>query len=254
MSGFAVASAAAYETTMLDIVGALFAGAYCAALVWTLIWGPSRSMRIRIALTGAFVVWLVAITAFASAGAFAPGVLGPIPTGLAAFAVALVPLLAAWGSRRRIRDALLAVDLPVLVGLHAFRLGGIFFVLLGLSGRLALIFALTAGIGDIVTGGVALALTIRRALGHRVSARALHAWNAFGMLDLVLALVTAVLANSASPMGFLGTEPGTREMTTMPWILVPAVIVPVLFLTHILIGARTRSMASDDRFPVPSNA
>lgn len=55
-------------------------------------------------------------------------------------------------------------------------------------GRLALPFAFIAGLGDIVAGGVTLWLTTRRALGHRVSLRAIRAWNAFGMLDLVVAL------------------------------------------------------------------
>jgi hypothetical protein len=228
---------------MLDVVAALFAGAYCLALVLALVWAPSLTMRIRLALTGAFASWLVAIFALTYVGAFVPGAFGPIPTGVAVFSVALVPLFAVWRSRRRVREALLAVNPHLLVGLHAFRLGGIFFVLLALAGRVAPLFAFTAGIGDMIAGAVALAFVLRAALGYRVSARAVYAWNAFGMLDLVLALVTAVLSNPAVPIGLVAAEPGMGTMTTIPWVLVPAFLVPVLFLTHIIIGARLRSKA-----------
>jgi hypothetical protein len=239
---------------MLDLIATVFVGAYCVALVWVLVWVPARTLRVRIALTGAFGIWLVAVTALADTGMLEPASLGPVPPGLLLFIVALVPLLAVWRSQRAIREPLLAVRPVVLMALHSFRLGGVFFVLLGISGRLAPSFAFIAGLGDIVTGGVALWLTTRRALGHRVSIRAIRAWNAFGLLDLVVALVTATLANPASPIGFLGSEPGMRTMMTVPWILVPAVIVPMLVLTHMVIGARLRSLATDDTLRALANA
>jgi hypothetical protein len=236
---------------MLDILAGLFIGAYWMALVRVIAWTPSRPIADRIAFTAVFVAWLLAIIALANVGAFRPGVLGPIPAGLGVFTVVLVPLLLMWRSRGRIRDALMAIDAALLIGLHAFRLGGVFFVVLGLTGHLGLSFALPAGIGDVVAGGAALALSLRYALGYRVSARTLRAWNTFAALDLVVAIGTAALA---SPVGFGGSGPGTRMMATLPWILVPALIVPVLFLTHIVIAARLRSSSRHDSEPAFANA
>jgi hypothetical protein len=47
-----------------------------------------------------------------------------------------------------------------------------------------------------------------------------------------------VLSIPDSPLGIFGVEPGMRVMTTTPWILVPAVIVPLLVLAHIALASR----------------
>jgi hypothetical protein len=70
------------------------------------------------------------------------------------------------------------------------------------------------------------------------------------MLDLVLALTIGVLSVPGSPIAVFGTEPGMRAIATMPWILVPAAIVPLLFFTHIVIArAESRELASNARTP-----
>jgi hypothetical protein len=234
---------------MLDIVGALFVGAYLATLVSALVWSSSRSIRWRLGITAAFSIWLGIVLALTRVGVFAHGTLGPFPPGLAPFAVLLISMLAGW-RYRSIRDALFRLERPLLIGLHAFRVGGLLFVLLGVTGRLAPVFALTAGIGDVLVGASALFLSVRLAAGARISRRASHIWNAFGMLDLVLALTIGVLSVPGSPLGILGSEPGMRTMTAMPWILVPAAIVPLLFLTHLVIArAGSREFAASARSP-----
>jgi hypothetical protein len=232
---------------MLDIVGALFAGAYLATLLSVLIWSSSRTFGWRIAATGASVAWLGGVATLTTAGALATERWGPLPPGLAPFGVLLLSLLAAWRYNGRVRAALSTLDRPTLIGLHGFRLGGVFFIVLGLQQRLAPAFAFAAGIGDVVVGLTALIISLRLALGHRVSARSVRAWNTAGIVDLGMAVGIAILSVPGSPIGVFGVEPGMRAMTTMPWILVPAAIVPALFLTHLVIARDITATRKPDR-------
>jgi hypothetical protein len=224
---------------MLDLVGALFAGAYLATLVIILVWNSSRSLASRAIAVAALAVWLGVVLTVAGGGVLVPGTLGPFPPGLVPFAVLLVSLLTPWAYHRRIREALSRLDLSCLVGLHGFRVGGVFFIVLDLSHRLAPAFAMTAGIGDIAVGTAALVVSARLAAGHAISRRAIRLWNTLGALDLVLALTVGMLSIPGSPVGIFGVEPGMRTMTTVPWILVPGAIVPLLLLTHLVIHRAT---------------
>jgi hypothetical protein len=149
-----------------------------------------------------------------------------------------------------IRAALARVDLQLLIGLHAFRVGGTFFLLLELTHRLAPAFAWTAGLGDIVVGAFAVVLVLRP---RSASSRAIRAWNALGALDLVLAVTTALLSVPSSPIGIFAVEPGMRTMMTMPWVLVPTALVPLLLLTHLVIAARVRSPESHETFTLSAS-
>jgi hypothetical protein len=229
---------------MLDLAGALFFGAYLATLAAILVWPSCRSIAQRVVVTLALVGWLGAVLAATHAGAFAPGTLGPLPPGLVPFTVLLVAIFVAWARSRRVRDALLRLDRARLVGLHGFRLGGMFFILLGLAHRLAPSFAWIAGIGDVLVGAGALALSARLATEAPVSDRAIRTWNALGAFDLVVAVAVAVLSVRAHATS---GEPGMETMVTMPWIVVPAAIVPLLLLTHVVIAAATAEFAARGR-------
>jgi hypothetical protein len=87
------------------------------------------SAGMRLAAFAVAAAWLVVIVAIAAFGGLAPGVLGPVPPNLLPFAGLLVLLLGAWFLVPQFRSALLAVPLPVLVGVNAARLGGVFFFL-----------------------------------------------------------------------------------------------------------------------------
>ena len=223
---------------MLEIFGALFAGVYLTTLLVVLVWRPARSLRLRIGVTSIVVAWIAAVLALATLGSLTPRMIGPLPPGLAPFSILLASLLAVWRMNRRVRDALSACETHVLIAIHAFRLGGVMFVVLALAGRLAPAFAFTAGIGDMLVGAIALVLTVRLASGQPVSVRTIRVWNTLGLLDLVVAITMGVLSVPDSPLGIFGVEPGMRVMTTTPWIIVPAVIVPVLVLAHIALASR----------------
>jgi hypothetical protein len=232
---------------MLDIVGALFIGAYLAALVAVLIWSSVHTLATRVAATAACLAWLLAVTALTGSGVLAPGRLGPLPPGLVPFAVLLLSLLLAWRLSDRMRGALSKVDVRALIGLHVFRLGGVFFVALGLQQRLAPAFAFTAGAGDMLVGAGALIISLRSPTDARIAARRRRVWNLLGLLDLLIAVAVAATAVPGSRIGIFAHGPGMSTMTTRPWIFVPGAIVPALFLTHLLIAranAARRSAAA----------
>lgn len=67
-------------------------------------------------------------------------------------------------------------------------------------------------------------------------------WNALGLLDL--AAVALGATSSPGPIRIFTSEPGSALMTTLPWILIPCFLVPILATCHVLsfvLLARMRS-------------
>jgi hypothetical protein len=109
-----------------------------------------------------------------------------------------------------------------LIGVQVYRVAGAIFLWpLLAGGAVPSGFALPAGIGDVLTGIAApfVALAVAR---ERPGARALAiAWNCFGILDLIVAPVAAVLSQS--------TNIGLFPLVVVPLFLGP----PVGILTHL---------------------
>ena len=229
---------------MLDLFGTIFGTATFATLLGMLVSStPARaSTRRAILATGA--AWAVLIVLVAALGGFAPGVTGPVPGPIVAFAVLVVSLGVAWVRRPGFRNALLAIPLPVLVGLNAARLGGVFFLFLAASGRLSAPFASSAGIGDMITGAVAIPLALLLARGDRRRPWWLGVWNAFGTLDLIVAMTLAMLSTDGVPFRVFTGGPGMLAMTTLPWVMIPVLLVPLFLLIHLVIAAKLRRTAA----------
>lgn len=137
---------------------------------------------------------------------------------------------------RRFIDAL---DLRALVAFHATRaLVGARFIALGAARQLAPEFASRAGYGDLAVGLGAIALlallTVRR--DDRRALRVALAWNALGLLDLLVALFTV--------QSLMFLQHRTHELASMlvfPGPLVPLVLVPVCLVTHGHLHRRLRA-------------
>lgn len=226
---------------MLDLIAAIFATAAYATVVGALVGFSPVSIGTRLAAFAAAATWLAIIVAVAAFGWLAPGVLGPVPANLLPFVGLLVLLFGGWFLVPQLREALLAVPLQVLVGLNALRLGGLFFLLLYADGRLSAPFAPSAGIGDMVTGALAIPLAAMLALGLDMRRIWLSLWNAFGALDLVIAVFLGVLSAPGAPFRVFTEGPGTLAMTTVPWVFVPAMLVPIFLLIHFAIATELRT-------------
>lgn len=191
----------------------------------------------RLKLASVLAGWFVIVVILGATRALDPEQgIGAPGLGLAV----AVPIIAMWLALMRIpsiRKALDAAPLAVLVGAHAVRLLGIDFLLLHAAHRLPAPFAPVAGWGDIVAGIAAVPvawMVYRQIHGWR---SALIAWNLFGLADLAAAIGLGVLS-SPGPLHLISVGNGSSLMTTLPWLLIPGFVVPLLVTTHLAIFYR----------------
>ena len=63
------------------------------------------------------------------------------------------------------------------------------------------------------------------------------AWNLFGLADLATAVSLGVLS-TPGPLRRIFADPGAGLMTTLPWLLIPGFLVPLLATIHLAIFYR----------------
>ena len=226
---------------MIDMIGAIAGTAVYAVVVGVLVGLSTLSPWQKLAAFGVAAAWGGSIVAIAALGGFAPGAAGPVPTPILAFAAFLAMLLGAWFRIAEFRNALLAVPLQALVALNVSRIGGILFLILAADGRLSAPFAPSAGWGDILTGLFAIPLAVMAGRGVEHSVAPLTLWNAFGALDLAVAISLGLLSAPGTPLRIFTEGPGTMAMTELPWIMVAAMLVPLYLLIHLSIATKLRS-------------
>ncbi len=129
------------------------------------------------------------------------------------------------------------MPLWLLVGMHAVRVLGISFIILYAAGRLPASFAPVAGWGDIFVGATAIpvAWLVYRATTNVRSI--VWTWNVIGFADLIAA-VTLGAISSPGPLRLIFAEPSSGIMITLPWLLIPGFLVPLLITIHIAIFVR----------------
>ncbi len=144
----------------------------------------------------------------------------------------LAATLVAGTAVRPVRAWIDALPLRLLVGFNAIRFVGITFLVLSAQGRIAPVFAARAGWGDIATAAVAIALVATGAPLTRGRRLVYHAWNAFGLLDLVVAVgtATAVTLRDATP--------GVAPVLSLPLVVIPTFLVPIFLANHVFIFRR----------------
>lgn len=147
-------------------------------------------------------------------------------------AVTSVPTLRAWID---------ALPLRVLIGVNAVRFIGIAFLVLAARGEIASVFAARAGWGDIATAVLALVLLAAGEPRTALQRGLTHAWNAFGLLDLVVAVATATAVT------LRGTTPGIAPLLSLPLVVVPTFFVPILLANHVVIFRRLLAAGGANR-------
>lgn len=223
---------------MLDLVGAIFGTAYFATQVGMLVGLAALRPGAKLAAFAAAAAWLAVIVGLSASGALLLLTLGAMPPGLLPFVSLLGFFFGCWYFVPQFRLALLSVPLPALIAIHIGRIGGLFFLLLYFDGRLSAPFAPVAAIGDMITGAVALVLAAMCLRGIPVGRGWLGMWNAFGALDLVVAVSLGLLTAPGTPFRVFTDEPGMQAMTMLPWIFVPSLLVPIDLSAHFVIAVR----------------
>jgi hypothetical protein len=197
--------------------------------------GSSVAVRIRIAAW--LAAWFVVVVILAATRAlYYEHGLGAPGLGIAvALPIAILCLVVA--RVEPLREDFHRVPLWLLVGVHVVRLLGVSFIILYATDRLPAPFAPVAGWGDIFVGATALPvawLVYRRSMNARV---VLWIWNLIGMADLIAAVGLGVIS-SPGPQRLIFAEPSSAILTTLPWLLIPGFLVPLLFAVHIGIFTR----------------
>jgi hypothetical protein len=232
---------------MFDMIGAIVGTAAYAVLVGVLM-GLSRFARpAKVAVLVAAALWGGIVVGVAAAGGFAPGATGALPAPVFAFAGSLALLFGSWSLLPGFREALLSVPLPALVGVNVARLGGVFFLVLDAQGRLSAPFGPVAGSGDMLVAALAIPLAVMAARGAGERPAGLRIWNALGALDLIVAVSLGLLSAPGTPFRVFTEGPGTLAMTTLPWIMVPAMLVPLYLLIHLTIAVKLRALQPTTR-------
>ena len=205
------------------------------------------TLRQRLIAAGVVGAWIGLATALGANGALAYSPDQPVPVVGVLFATPLIVAAAAWLGSARFRAAMLAIPTELLIGLNSLRVLGALFLALTAVGRLSGPFPYFAGLGDIATGLIAIPLALRVARGQAAS---VAAWNAFGTLDLVVAIGLGLTSAQGGPLHLLQVGVGSQAMQALPFSLVPTVLVPFYMITHAVIAAqlatrrRTRAFAA----------
>ena len=157
----------------------------------------------------------------------------PLPI-LLAITVPIVVFLVWMAASQGFRSFVLSLDSRLLIMLHAWRLGGVSFLVLYSYGILPALFALPAGLGDMAIGATAPIVAFRL-VGANHRTRFL-VWQALGILDLVVAVSMGALSQFVLPLG-----PGPFPMAVLPLSLIPTFAVPLLVILHIIGITQARS-------------
>ncbi|HEX7918340.1 MAG TPA: hypothetical protein VF454_03005 [Gemmatimonadales bacterium] len=176
------------------------------------------------------LVWGLAATAFVGMGMLPRmPVYPPVFVGLGILLclifLVFVPGFAAW---------MKTVDIRWILAFHLVRFVGIYFLILASQGRLELLFARSAGIGDIITAVGAVLLLLVPALRE---GKALLWWNLFGFADILLVVFNAARVVLTTPEQF-------REFFHLPLGILPTFVVPVIIVSHVVVFFRLRRAAA----------
>ncbi len=217
----------------------VFAGTLAA--VATILYGLNRALadtasaiadRTRVfRLSAAILIgWLALSIALAARGAYHVDATG-IPT--VQYGILLPILIGSvliWRSATVAR-IIHAVPQPWLIGVQLYRALGAIFLILYATGKLPGLFAWPAGVGDIAVGLLAPVVALAYARAPRDTVGLVRAWNAFGILDLVVAVATGFIT-APSFIQPIVVKPNSELMTVLPMVLIPVYLVPLSILLH----------------------
>jgi hypothetical protein len=223
---------------MLDLVGAIVGMGTIAVCLVAFTHSVSGSLADRLRLAAIVGAWVGLASAAAAAGRLTVTSDDPIPWIGVLFAAPLIAVGVLTLNSKRVRTALVAVPLPLLIGLNSFRMLGVLFLFLTAAGRLSGPFPYFAGIGDIVTGALAIPLALRVARSSEPLVVAVRRWNIFGALDLVVAVSLGITSADGSPIQLIHAGVGSQAMQYLPYSLVPTVLVPFYLITHAIVAAQ----------------
>jgi hypothetical protein len=141
------------------------------------------------------------------------------------------------------RDLLAATPLHWLIGIQVYRSLGALFLWLYARYFLPGLFAIPAGIGDLLVGVTAPLVAYGCLAQKPWSHRAAVTWNLLGIADLALAVGLGFFS-APGPFRVFFTEPSTALMTVFPLVMIPTFAVPLSVLLHLFALRRLSRVAA----------
>ncbi len=187
-----------------------------------------RSLLIRIgALLG---TWFLAVTAAAVSGAWLdPAVPRPLGYFLPALLLSLVLWRAGW-----LQAAVQSMPPSWIPWLQTMRVGGgLTLFAAWASGLAPWGWVALAGPGDILVGLGGAAVALALGSGASWARTAAQLWNVLGLVDIAHTMVRGLLS-APGPQQRIFEEPPNLVPAVFPFLYLPAFIVPLTILLHIL--------------------
>jgi hypothetical protein len=201
---------------------------------------PGRSRNIQLSIFGFYIIYLAYISILSLKGVFYIYSIPPKIVVFAAIPLAVI-LFGIVGNTRLFKKLLRSITLESLIAVHVFRLLGVFFIILYFYHLLPARFAFSAGMGDIITALFALPVAKMVSKGKSWSIKAVYAWNIFGILDILTALVIAVITAIKS---ITTVEHGDLQMTIFPFVWFPAFAPATILFLHTAIFRKLHQIRS----------
>ena len=182
---------------------------------------------------GVFLMgWLVLALVLGMQGFFRPNPAVSIPN----IAYSAIPLVIGYGlasGSTALRKTVEATPPQWIIGVQVYRTLGIVFLILYAQQRLPGVFAVPAGVGDMIIG-ITAPLVAYLHFAKQQWARGLAIlWNVAGIADLILA-VTLGFLSSPGPFQLLALDSPNELITSFPLVLIPTFAVPLSILLHLL--------------------
>lgn len=225
----------------LAVLGLIWTGAYRME-------GPARSRYTTAgALSVTLLAWLAIAQYLGAANMYFAATDTAVPTLLLGLTIPLMIAAAGLWLSGAITSLVSAIPLRWLVAAQVYRVAGGIFLVLWADGRLPWQFALPAGIGDVMTGLLAVFLAARLSQNAAGALSAVYAWCLFGIGDLVVAVAMGAMTSPGRPH-LLALDAPNLLITSYPLVMVPTFAVPLALMLHgIVLWRLRRESASNGR-------
>jgi len=147
---------------------------------------------------------------------------------------ALLPLLCGlvlWPASRSFRGSVRALGPDWIIRIQIYRTLGLISLVGWYHGLMPRVFAMPAGVGDLLVGLSAPGVAWMVRHGRPGAASATTFWNFLGLADVVIAVTLGALSSPSPFQVFAKDAPGIA-ITTFPLVLLPTIVVPLSVLCH----------------------
>lgn len=134
------------------------------------------------------------------------------------------------------------LDLKDLVRIHIFRLIGSFFIILFLYDLLPPVFALIAGVGDVLTALASIWVVRAIEQGKSYALQLTFVWNTFGLLDI---LATSAMAILFTKFSIDTGSQGVEFLAEFPFCFIPAFAPATIIFLHLLVFRKLSSVRNN---------